>query len=66
MITFEKFFKTLEERGMTQLELSTKYKISRNEIQRLKTNQNVTVRTINTLCNILNCEPTDIFEYKRD
>ena len=66
MITFEKFFKTLEERGMTQLELSTKYKISRNEIQRLKTNQNVTIQTINTLCNILNCEPYDILEYKKD
>ena len=66
MITFEKFFKTLKEKGMTQLELSTKYKISRNEIQRLKTNQNVTIQTINTLCNILNCEPYDIFEYKKD
>ena len=66
MITFEKFFKTLKEKGMTQLELSTKYKISRNEIQRLKTNQNVTIQTINTLCNILNCEPYDILEYKKD
>ena len=66
MITFEKFFKTLKEKGMTQLELSTKYKISRNEIQRLKTNQNMTIQTINTLCNILNCEPYDILEYKKD
>lgn len=66
MIRFEKFFKTLHEKGISQVELYTKYKVSRNTLQRLKDNKNITTNTLNYLCNIIGCELEDILEYKKD
>ena len=44
-------------------ELREKYKISPTIINRLNNNSNVAVDTIMYLCEILNCQPSDIMEY---
>jgi len=66
MITFEKLWKTMKEKNVTQYKLIKDYNISPSQITRLKRNQNVNTYTISRLCQILNCRVEDICEYIPD
>lgn len=66
MIVFEKLWDTLKEKNISQYKLIKEYHISTGQLDRLRKNGNVNTYTLNTLCNILNCELTDIAEYKKD
>ncbi|MCD7949228.1 MAG: helix-turn-helix transcriptional regulator [Erysipelotrichaceae bacterium] len=66
MITFDPLWKTMKEKGVSQYALINKYNVSPGQITRLKRNSNVNTNTINTLCNILECEITDVISYTRD
>lgn len=67
MITFNRLFETLKEKGISQYSLYTKYNISRSQIQRLKDNKSVTTHTLNTILNILgDCTLDDITEFIPD
>ena len=64
MITFNKLFKTLKRKGISQYALYTKYGISRSQIQRLKDNKSVTTHTLDTILTILeDCTMDDICEF---
>ncbi len=66
MIKFDKLFKILEERGISQYHLYTYCSISRSQIQRLKTG-NVNVHTLNNVLNVLeDCTLDDICEFIPD
>lgn len=65
MITFNPLWQTLKDKEITQYELLNKYKISRGMLDNLKHNRSITLNTLNDLCNILNCDITDIIEYKK-
>ena len=66
MITFEKLWKTLKDKGISQYKLINTYGISTGQLDRLRKNQNVSTYTLNTLCKILDCKLEDIAEYKQD
>lgn len=66
MITFDPLWQTLKAKEITQYELLNKYKMSRGMLDNLKHNRSITMNTLNDLCNILNCDITDIIEYKKD
>lgn len=55
MITYDKLWQTMKDRGVTQYDLYTHHNINRSLINRLKHNQNVETNTLDRLCNILNC-----------
>ena len=63
MIVFDKLWKTMKERGVSQYKLINEYKISSGQLDRLRKNGNVNIFTIDTLCKILNCKIEDIAEY---
>ena len=63
-ISYEKLFILMEEKGIKKRDLIEKYNISPTIISRLNNNSNVAVDTIMYLCEILNCQPGDILEYK--
>ena len=63
MIVFDKLWKTMKERGVSQYKLIYEYKISSGQLDRLRKNGNVNIFTIDTLCKILNCKIEDIAEY---
>lgn len=66
MIKFDRLFKILEERKITQYQLYTYKGISRSQIQRLKTG-NVNVHTLNNVLNVLqDCTLDDICEFIPD
>lgn len=53
MIKFDKLFKTLKEKKISQYDLYTYRGVSRSQIQRLKRNESVTTHTLNRMLNIL-------------
>lgn len=55
----------MKQKGITQYNLYKDYEISRAQVQRLKKNESVTTHTLDMLCRILDCELTDIAEYRK-
>lgn len=63
MITFEPLWETLKEKGVSQYKLIKEYKISTGQLDRLRKNGNVNTYTLNLLCEILDCDLSDIAKY---
>lgn len=66
MITFEPFWITLKEKGISQYKLIKDYKISTGQLDRLRKNGNVNTYTLNLLCEILDCDLSDIAKYTNE
>lgn len=66
VITFNPLWKTLKEKKISQYDLLNKFKMSRGMLDNLKHNRSITLNTLNDLCNMLDCDITDIIEYKGD
>lgn len=66
MITYDRLWKTMKAKGISQYKLITEYQFSRGQIARLKHNHNVSTHTLNVLCTILDCNVEDIAEYIKD
>ena len=63
MISYEKLWKVMKEKGVSQYALINKFHISPAQITRLKRNESVSTHTIEMFCRILNCRVEDIMEY---
>ena len=66
MIVYDRLWKTMKEKGVTQYTLIKTYKVSPAQITRLKRNESVSTHTIETFCRILKCRVGDIMEYIED
>ena len=66
MILFDKLWQTMQERGITQYDLYTKYNMKRAQLHRLRHNQNIETNTLDRLCNILDCSIEDIMTHIKD
>lgn len=66
MIVYDRLWKTMQARGITQYKLIKEYGISSGQLDRIRKGENISVYTLNTLCQILDCRVEDIIEYKRD
>lgn len=66
MITFEPLWETLKEKGVSQYKLIKEYKISTGQLDRLRKNGNVNTYTLNLLCEILDCDLSDIAKYTNE
>ena len=66
MITYEPFYKTMKDRGMTTDKLIRDFNISLSLIDRLKHNKPISTVTLNALCNILNCDVDGIMHHEPD
>lgn len=63
MISFEKLWNVMKEKGISQYALIKKYGISPAQITRLKRNESVSTHTVEMFCQILDCQVGDIMEY---
>ena len=66
MISFEKLWDTMREKGISQYALIKKYGVSPAQTTRLKRNESVSTHTIEMFCEILDCRVEDIMEYKKN
>ncbi len=63
MIVYDRLWVTMKEKGITQYKLMKDYHFSSGQLDRLRKNGNVNTYTLNQLCEILNCDLSDIAEY---
>jgi len=66
MITFDPLWETLRRKGISQYVLIKEYGVSTGTLDALRKNRSVTLNTVNDLCNILQCDITDILQYTPD
>ena len=63
MIDFEPFWNTLEKSSENWYTLTSKHNLSHSTLHRLKHNKDISTKTLNDLCRILNCRIEDIVRY---
>ncbi len=66
MITFEKLWLLMKQRGISTYQLREKCRIDSKTIRRLRANDNIETKTLNKLCTALSCRLEDIAEYIPD
>lgn len=66
MISYEKLFKKMAEKNISQYSLENDYGISRGLLTRLRNNESITTNSLDILCNILECDVCDIIEHIKD
>lgn len=63
MITYTPFWETLKKSDKNWYRLTKEYHISHSTLHRLKHNLDVSTKTLNDLCRILDCQIEDIVQY---
>ncbi len=66
MISYERLWKTLKEKNISQYKLIKDYGVDHAQLHRLRHNMVVKTVILNTLCRILDCKIEDIMEYVPD
>lgn len=65
MISYEPLFQTMERKGITAYRL-VKMGFSASTLQSIKHGNSMTMRTLNMLCELLDCSVSDIIEYRKE
>ena len=66
LIVYDKLWKTMKQKEITQYALIKKYKISTGQLDRLRKNENISTHTLDILCKIMDCRLEDIAEFVND
>lgn len=66
MISYRPFYETLYKKGITEYQLIFKQGLSANTLHRMKHGEAISTKTLNTLCEILECCVSDVIEYVPD
>ena len=66
MISYDKLWQVMKEKGITQYALIKDHRVSPGQITRLKRNESVSTHTIEMFCRILQCDVGDIMQYIED
>jgi DNA-binding Xre family transcriptional regulator len=56
----------MKTKGVSTYKLREDYGFNTKTIAKLRKNENVTTYTLNKLCTILDCDISDIIQYKKD
>lgn len=63
MISYRPFYETLYKKNITEYALIFKHGIPANTIHRMKHGEAITTKTLDVLCNILDCPVSNIIEF---
>jgi len=66
VISYAPFYRTLIRKNITEYHLIFKQGISANTLYRIKQGKSITTKTLDELCFILDCDISDIIEYKKE
>ena len=66
MISYAPLWEAMKKRGITTYTLIKDYSFSRGTLDSLKQNRNITMATLNDLCEILSCLVQDVIQYIPD
>lgn len=65
MMSFEPLWNTMKQKNITTYKLIKDYNMSRGMLDKLKHNRNVTLETVERLCEILDCRVEDVVVYRK-
>lgn len=66
MITYTPLWETLKRKQISTYSLIKDHAFSKGTLDALKHNRNITMATLNDICNLLDCTPADVIEYTPD
>lgn len=66
MMSFEPLWNTMKQKNISTYKLIHYYGLSKGTLDNLKHNRNVTLLTVERLCEMLDCQVEDIVVYKSD
>jgi len=66
MISYAPLWETMRDKGITTYKLIKNHGVSRGTLDSLKHNRNITMATLNDLCNILACRAEDVIVHIPD
>ncbi|MBU5627506.1 helix-turn-helix transcriptional regulator [Oscillibacter sp. MSJ-2] len=66
MLTFDPLWETMKRKKISQYALIKKYGVSTGTLDALRKNHSITLNTLNDLCNILQCDVSDIIQFTPD
>lgn len=61
MISYKPFFDTIKKKGITQYQLENDYLLSKGTMDRLRSNKNISLFTLEYICKLINCKPNEVF-----
>lgn len=65
MITFDRLWKTMKTKGISTYFLRENAGIDSKTVRRLKANENIETKTLDKICQALDCDISDVIEYKK-
>ncbi|MBR0277972.1 MAG: helix-turn-helix domain-containing protein [Clostridia bacterium] len=66
MISYKPFYDTLFKKGLTEYYLIFKQGLSANTLYRMKKGKAISTKTLDVLCDILDCEVSDIIKFEKE
>lgn len=63
MFKFDKLFETIKKKGISTYRLREECILDSKTIRRLKNNQNIELKTLDKVCEFLDCKIEDIVEF---
>ncbi len=66
MIIYNKLWSEMEKKGITTYSLRVNYGFESRTLRKLRENDNIQTKTLDKLCDILDCKLEDIAEFVRD
>lgn len=66
MFDYSPLWVTMEKKKITQYQLIKEHGFSTGTLDALRKNQSITMNTLDTLCQILDCQPNDIVRIERE
>lgn len=66
MIIYNKLFRLLIEKGMTKEQLKNSAGLSSGTMTKISKGESVTLKTINSICEVFQCQPGDILTWVSD
>ena len=66
MISYEPFYKTLFRKSITEYHLIYKQGLSANTLHRMRHGKAISTKTLDALCDALDCKVEDIIRYEKE
>ena len=66
IIIYSPLWETMKAKGITQYQLIHNYNFSTGTLDSLRKNKSITLNTLHDICEILNCDITDIVEFTKE
>ena len=66
IISYEKLWKTLERKQITQYQLIHEFNFSTGTLDALRKNKSITLNTLHDICMMLDCGITDVVDFKKE